>query len=530
MLLYQLSTVWAINSQYAHGFLVPFLLIFLILKIEPQEVENKNFFHSKKTLLIYLLGIPLLLSIIPIWITRGANSDWRLINLALFLCVSLLSFLHLSFLQNKNFKIRQFIFPILFFLVAIPWPLSTDLKLTQWLQGKISSMIVDALLLLGHEAILEGTVIDIGVFGKVGVDQACSGINGLQSSLVVSLFVGAYYSFPIIHRFLLVIGGGLIALFFNLSRAFSLSIIKVKGFGHYLDQSPFAIGEFNFPNLHDMVGIIETGLIFLSILLLARLSRGGLFLTTLGTTPYRLSNLYFAPPIGLSICSLVVVISTILGTELHYSLKEKVMLPLPELTLILEDNEITISEEVIPQQIKAQLHFQTARSVQWQDRFRSRWNPFGYFEINPNSEYWQAFHAKWNSGGACTAVLSTHSPDSCLPLTGLTQINPLPGQDPILVPIKISEREVLFEAYEFSRNFRKLFVFRCFWPHKLSPGQPNLFPRGGYNFNGRINSALEGRRNVGGAMIALAIANVESSQVALSKLQSLAIRRLSFSE
>ena len=28
-------------------------------------------------------------------------------------------------------------------------------------------MIVDALLLLGHEAILEGTVIDIGVFGKL---------------------------------------------------------------------------------------------------------------------------------------------------------------------------------------------------------------------------------------------------------------------------------------------------------------------------------------------------------------------------
>ena len=62
-------------------------------------------------------------------------------------------------------------------------------------------MIVDALLLLGHEAILEGTVIDIGVFGKVGVDQACSGINGLQSSLVVSLFIGAYYSFPIISDF-----------------------------------------------------------------------------------------------------------------------------------------------------------------------------------------------------------------------------------------------------------------------------------------------------------------------------------------
>ena len=141
---------------------------------------------------------------------------------------------------------------------------------------------------------------------------------------------------------------------------------------------------------------------------------------------------------------------------------------------------------------------------------------------------WQVFEARWDSGGACTAVLSTHSPESCLPLTGLTQINPAPGQDPILVPIKIGGKEVLFEAYEFSRNYRKLFVFRCFWPHKLAVEQPNLFPRGGYSFEGRIQSALEGRRNVGGTMIALAIANVDSSQTAINKLQALANQRLSF--
>ena len=58
------------------------------------------------------------------------------------------------------------------------------------------------------------------------------------------------------------------------------------------------------------------------------------------------------------------------------------------------------------------------------------------------------------------------------------------------------------------------------------PGNPIYSLEEATIFNGRINSALEGRRNVGGAMIALAIANVESSQVALSKLQSLAIRRL----
>ena len=72
-------------------------------------------------------------------------------------------------------------------------------------------------------------------------------------------------------------------------------------------------------------------------------------------------------------------------------------------------------------------------------------------------------------------------------------------------------------------------MFRCFWPHKLAPSEPNLFPRGGYSFDGRINSAFEGRRNVGGTMLALALANVDSSQTAIAKLQALANRRLSFS-
>ena len=79
-----------------------------------------------------------------------------------------------------------------------------------------------------------------------------------------------------------------------------------------------------------------------------------------------------------------------------------------------------------------------------------------------------------DSGGACTAVLSTHSPESCLPLTGLRQVNPV-AEHPPLTPVSVGERRILFEAYEFARNARKLFVFRCFWPNKLSKGQPNYF-------------------------------------------------------
>ena len=528
LLLYQLSITWETNEQYTHGFLVPFLCLFLLLKSDFTTPHAEGFAYRKKVLLSFIIGIPLILSIFPIWLIRGANSDWRLINVALYIIILVLSILHLAFSQKQDVNIRRLLFPLLFFLVAIPWPLATDLQLTQWLQEKISSIIVDILLLLEHEASLQGTVIDVGIFGKVGIDQACSGINGLQASLVVSLFLGAYYSFPLLHRLLLVFGGLLIALFFNLNRAFCLSFIKVKGKGHYIDESLFSIGDYALPNLHDLVGLIETGFIFLTILLLARLSKGGLFLTTLGTAPSNWRNLCCAPPLGLSIFSLIVTISSVIGAEFHYAKNEKTMVSLPKLVLDLEDSEILSSQQEISSQIQAQLHYEHARSIQWQDQFRSRWNPFGYLEINQNKEYWQAFEANWESGGACTAVLSTHSPESCLPLTGLTQVSPLAGQDPALIPVKVADQEILFETYEFTRNYRKLFVFRCFWPKKIASGQPNLFPRGGYSFDGRVSSALEGRRNVGGTMLALALANVDSPQTAINKLQALSNQRLSF--
>ena len=95
-----------------------------------------------------------------------------------------------------------------------------------------------------------------------------------------------------------------------------------------------------------------------------------------------------------------------------------------------------------------------------------------------------------------------------------------------MIAVQVGDRDVLFEMYEFARGPQKLFVFRCFWPSKLLPGKTNTFPTSGYDFKGRIDAAIEGRRNVGGTMIALALANLDSSQVALAKLQLLAKRHL----
>jgi exosortase len=529
LLLFQLSFTWETNEQYAHGYLVPLLCLFLLLKIYPKdnEIESPDHTSPLQGKLWLIIGIPLILAFVPVWLVRGANSDWRLINFALFGIVFLLSLV--QWYDDGGWRrITHLLFPLLFFLVAIPWPLKRDLELTQWLQERVSSIIVDILLLMEHEARLEGTVIDVGVFGKIGVDQACSGINGLQASLVVTLFLGAYYRFGWIHRIVLALAGTLVALAFNLGRAFSLSFLKVKGKGHYLDDPLFSLAGWSAPSVHDLAGWIETILIFITILLLARMAKGGLFLSTLANEPNRWLNLRSAPNPIFSVLSIIFVVGSAFFAEAHYRSTEANLTELPSLQINLSDTNILTSKQDISRQVAAQLHYEEASSIQWQDRFRTIINNYGQQMINPNDEYWQAFEAKWDSGGACTAVLSTHSPESCLPLTGLTQISPAVGEDPLLIPVTVDGQDVLFEAYEFTRNYRKLFVFRCFWPKKLSPGQPNVFPRGGYSFDGRINSSLEGRRNVGGTMLALALANVDSPQTAINKLQALANQRLSF--
>jgi len=531
LLIFQLSITWETNEQYAHGYLVPILCLFLILKTYPSARDDQTEEKSSplQGKLVFLLAFPVLLAFVPVWLVRGANSDWRMINFILFLLTLLYTFA-LLYDDGGWKRIRPLVFPFLFFLVAIPWPLKTDLQLTQWLQSKVSSIIVDILLLMEHQARLEGTVIDVGVFGKIGVDQACSGINGIQSSIVVTLFLGAYYGFGWINRLFLILSGMLLAICLNLCRAFSLSFIKIKGKGHLIDESLFSIAGWGFPSIHDLLGWIETGCIFVAILLLARMAQGGLFLTTMINEPNRWLNLRYAKKPWLSLVFTFVFIAIVFGVEAHYQSTEAKLSDSKILSLYLDDPSIKKEEEQISQQIVAQLHFESAKSFKWQDRFRTTFNQFGHQVINPNSEYWQGFVANWETGGACTAVLSTHSPDSCLPLTGLTQISPPPGEKPSHITLNVGEKSIVFEAYEFSRDYRKLFVFRCFWPHKLAPDQPNLFPRGGYSFDGRIKAAIEGRRNVGGTMLALALANVDSSQTAISKLQLLADQRLSFSE
>ena len=527
MLIYQLQATWNLNDQYAHGYLVPILCLFLAVKAQDPNgsIQDQD---SKRGRAWLYLGVPSILLLFPLWIIREANSDWRLLNVALFACTLLFSF---ALLHDRNglTSVKLLAFPLLFFAVAIPWPLAMDLQLTQWLQGRVSSLIVDSLLLLGHEVRLRGSVIDVGVFGQVGVDEACSGIHGLQASLVVTLFLGAYYNLGIVRRMVYCIAGTIVALALNLARAFCLSYFQVKGKGDLLHEPLFSMFGTEAPSLHDMAGWVESGGILVLLICLGRLNRYSSRQATTSDQLTNWQNLRTTPPLlaGFIFCLSLPLIVYL--THLHYKKNEQNLVSLPHLVASFKDKQITTVKKTISSSVEAQLHYVEAQSAEWQDNAKTITNPFDTsLNINRDSEYWQGFQCWWLSGGACTAVLSTHSPDACIPLTGLVQVNPLPGNKPKIILVNLESHEIPFEAYEFSQGRKNLHVFRCFWPLMKSKGETPRFPSSGYDFNGRIKAAMQGRRNVGGTMLALCISNVSSHQEAIAKLHLQVQQRLSF--
>lgn len=118
--------------------------------------------------------------------------------------------------------IRVFAFPFAFVLVAMPLPSAVQGPVTHALQGLVTALNVEILNLVGIPARQIGSLIHLPS-GTVGVDEACSGIRSLQSSIMATMFIG-YLSLKN-HglRVLLFVGGMIAAVAGNLIRSLVLS-------------------------------------------------------------------------------------------------------------------------------------------------------------------------------------------------------------------------------------------------------------------------------------------------------------------
>ena len=129
LLIWQLSITWDTNPQYSHGYIIPFLCLLSLIKSPYSYSQwilvSETIFLFKGKLLFNSWSTcthhPATALII-----RGANSDWRLINFALFLATSAF-IVSLAYDQGGWKRIRSILFPFSFSLIYT-WPLATDLQ------------------------------------------------------------------------------------------------------------------------------------------------------------------------------------------------------------------------------------------------------------------------------------------------------------------------------------------------------------------------------------------------------------------
>ena len=127
--------------------------------------------------------------------------------------------------------IKTFGFGLAFFLIALPIPSVIYGEIISFLQRWITIVNVEVLALLGTPASIQGNLVQLPT-GVLGVDEACSGIRSLQSTVMATLFIGYLTLERLSLRSLLFVSGILLAVLGNLIRVFSLSYsASVKGIG-----------------------------------------------------------------------------------------------------------------------------------------------------------------------------------------------------------------------------------------------------------------------------------------------------------
>ena len=167
---------------------------------------------------LLLFGCAFLYALVRL--VQAANPEWSLASWGLALVVIGLTLWFLHFQPAwlpRGLVARDLVFPIGFFLVAVPWPSVIEEPLIQALTRADARATVELVGWFGIPALPHGNVIEVAT-GTVGIDEACSGIRSFQATLMISLFLGELYRLSGVRRAVLCLGGFAMSLLFNLVR------------------------------------------------------------------------------------------------------------------------------------------------------------------------------------------------------------------------------------------------------------------------------------------------------------------------
>src|SRR5207248_7495590 len=148
-----------------------------------------------------------------------------------------------------------------FIFVAVPWVTPIEVPVVQGLMQIVAAIASEIAALFGIPAHLDGSLIRVSN-GLVGVNEACSGVRSLQTSLMIGLLFGELKRLSVAKRVVLILGALAIAIVANFARALFLVWIAAT-------RSIAAVAEW-----HDFAGYTIVAVVFCgSLALTAILNR-----------------------------------------------------------------------------------------------------------------------------------------------------------------------------------------------------------------------------------------------------------------
>jgi exosortase len=480
-LINQLRPEWSSNPQYSYGWIVPILCLGLLWRrledgqkdhaastLRPPSAgdtttsptDQRSTINNPQTpaghvssrpwtrsLVVFLFALCTLL-FLPARVLQAADPAWRLVDWLLAIDVVGLTLCGL-YLVGGGTWLRRYAFPICFFLVAVPWLYPIEKWLIEQLTFGASALTVEVVGVLGVPALAHGKVIEVGT-GVVGLDEACSGIRSFQSSLMISLFLGALYGLPGWRRVLLVPFGFVVSFVFNVCRTSFLTWIAAR-------KGVAAIAGY-----HDQAGVTILLACTISIWMLALLLRkpgtriaawadaaregtprpqlsdpGSLVISNdLARRWAVVSSLSLVLLLWLIVVEGVVVVwsrsgAAVAGNAARWSVTWPV--------------ENSTFKRIEPDKEASKLlQYDEAQQGQWSEATGITWNVF-YFNWLPGQV------------GAYLAA-NRHSPEICMTYAGWEMRS---GPDRLVVEVK--NLHLPFRCYSFAQGKTSLHVFHCRW-------------------------------------------------------------------
>ena len=498
MLLKDLCVDWTVNAQYAYGWAVPFLCLFLVWRrlphrltvrsFEDQPRQSPNSFGNPLTT-GKLAAIVVLLAAWPfVRFLEQANPDWRLVAWAQALTVATLTWLILP--SVLGFRLSAF--PIYFFLVAIPWPTLVEMPLIQKLSHGNAAITVALVDSFGVPAIQHGSTIEVGT-GYVGIDEACSGIRSFQASLMLALFFGEQRRLSLVNRLVLVGAGFFFAFGFNVLRTTTLTLVAAK-------QGIAAIARW-----HDPAGVLITLGCFCCLLLVARmLSKTSVRLNSLVSSPADSCvplNSGFAAAAASSGRPMLVIgglgilfwsLLTEVGVEGWYRSHEKALPPKVAWLCKTPSDKVNFASRKLPEKAREMLRFNNASS-------------FGWIE---NSIQWNVIFLEWGRGRVTPQLARFHNPEVCLSASGKPHETMVEARLYEVKGLRLPFRIIRVESPN-----GPSYLFYCIWEDRA--GEQRVVANT-IDYQSRLERAWRGQRNLGQRALEISVQGATSFEQAES--------------